>query len=120
VASPRFALPLAALLRSTLVELASLKIAGQGLQTKTELVYAYLTGPRFRQRVQAMSEAFTAMEADLRAEKKTILKQWAKREAQIDRVVQATVGMYGDLQGIAGRTLPEIEGLVLPEPESAN
>jgi len=35
----------------------------------------------------------------------------AKREEQIDRVMQATVGMYGDCQGIAGRTLQEIEGL---------
>ena len=25
--------------------------------------------------------------------------------------MQATVGMYGDLQGIAGKTLQEIEGL---------
>lgn len=39
------------------------------------------------------------------------MKQWAKREEQIDRVMQGTVGMYGDLQGIAGRTLQEIEGL---------
>jgi len=38
-------------------------------------------------------------------------KQGAKREEQIDRVMQATVGMYGDLQGIAGKTLREIEGL---------
>jgi hypothetical protein len=44
-------------------------------------------------------------------EKKAITRQWAKREEQIDRVMQATVGMYGDLQGIAGRTLQEIEGL---------
>ncbi len=28
-----------------------------------------------------------------------------------DRVLHATVGMYGDLQGIAGKTLQEIEGL---------
>jgi hypothetical protein len=39
---------------------------------------------------------------------------WAKREAQIDGVVDATVGMYGDLQGIAGRALQEIEGLQHP------
>ena len=44
-------------------------------------------------------------------EKKAIRRQWAKREEQIDRVMQATVGMVGDLQGIAGRTLQEIEGL---------
>ena len=39
------------------------------------------------------------------------MKQWSKRETQIDRVMQSTVGMYGDLQGIAGKTLQEIEGL---------
>ena len=38
-------------------------------------------------------------------------KQWAKREAQIDRVMQGTLGMYGDLQGIAGQGLQRIEGL---------
>ena len=41
------------------------------------------------------------------------VKQWAKREVQIERVMQATVGMYGDLQGMAGKTLQEIDGLSL-------
>lgn len=40
-------------------------------------------------------------------------KLWAKREGQIRTVVEATAGMYGDLQGIAGKTLQEIEGLEL-------
>jgi hypothetical protein len=31
--------------------------------------------------------------------------------------MQATVGMYGDLQGIAGRSLQEIDGLSLAAPE---
>ena len=30
---------------------------------------------------------------------------WAKREAQIHGVIESTVGMYGDLQGIAGKAL---------------
>jgi hypothetical protein len=51
------------------------------------------------------------MTEDLDKEKKAITKQWAKREEQIDRVMQATVGMYGDLQGIAGKSLQEIKGL---------
>jgi hypothetical protein len=70
-----------------------------------------MTGPRFRQRVQAIVEAFSCMREDLEREKRAILKQWAKRDEQIDRVMQATVGMYGDLQAIAGKTLQEIEGL---------
>jgi hypothetical protein len=53
------------------------------------------------------------MKEDLDKEKKAILKQWAKREEQIERVMQSTVGMYGDLQGIAGKTIQEIKGLDL-------
>ena len=34
-----------------------------------------------------------------------------KRETQIRGVIEATAGMYGDLQGIAGRSFQEIEGL---------
>ena len=111
VADPKVALPVAMALRQTLIEVACLRQASEGQQTKMEMVYDYLTGPRFRQRVQAIVEAFSSMKKDLDIEKKAITRQWAKREEQIDRVMQATVGMYGDLQGIAGRTLQEIEGL---------
>lgn len=98
-------------LRQSLIEIAAARQASEGQQTKMELVYQYLTGPRFRQRVQAIVEAFSSMQEDLDKEKKVIMKQWAKRDEQIARVMQATVGMYGDLQGIAGKTLQEIEGL---------
>ncbi|HEX2226427.1 MAG TPA: DUF2130 domain-containing protein [Candidatus Binatia bacterium] len=111
VAHPKVTLPVALALRQTLIEAASARQASNGQQTKMEMVYQYLTGPRFRQRVQAIVEAFSSMRDDLEREKKAITRQWAKREEQIDRVMQATVGMYGDLQGIAGRTLQEIEGL---------
>ncbi len=111
VADPKVALPVALSLRQSLIEIAAARQASEGQQTKMEMVYGYLTGPRFRQRVQAIVEAFSSMKEDLDREKKAITRQWAKREEQIDRVMQATVGMYGDLQGIAGRTLQEIEGL---------
>ena len=111
VADPKVALPVAMSLRHTLIEVACVRQSSEGQQTKMEMVYGYLTGPRFRQRVQAIVEAFSSMRDDLDREKKAITRQWAKREEQIDRVMNATVGMYGDLQGIAGKTLQEIEGL---------
>ena len=111
VADPKVALPVAMSLRHTLIEVACTRQASEGQQTKMEMVYGYLTGPRFRQRVQAIVEAFSSMRDDLDREKKAITRQWAKREEQIARVMNATVGMYGDLQGIAGKTLQEIEGL---------
>jgi hypothetical protein len=111
IAHPKVALPVAIALRQTLIEIAGARQASEGQQTKMDMVYRYLTGPRFRQRIQAIVEAFSSMREDLDRERKAITKQWAKREEQIDRVMQATVGMYGDLQGIAGKTLQEIEGL---------
>jgi hypothetical protein len=113
VTHPRAALPVAMILRQTLLELATARQSSEGQQSKTEMVYQYLTGPRFRQRVEAIVEAFSTMQEDLDKERKAIMKQWAKREEQIERVMGATVGMYGDLQGIAGKSLQEIEGLSL-------
>jgi hypothetical protein len=118
VTHSRTALAVAMTLRQSLIELAAARQSSEGQQTKMEMVYGYLTGPRFRQRVQAIVEAFTSMKEDLDRERKAIMKQWAKRDEQIDRVMMATVGMYGDLQGIAGKTLQEIEGmefLALPD-----
>lgn len=114
VTSPRAALPVATVLRHTLLEVGMARQVADGQQTKTELVYQYLTGPRFRHRVEAIVEAFSSMQEDLAAEKKAIQRQWAKREAQLNNVLQSTAGMYGDLQGIAGKSLQEIEGLALP------
>jgi hypothetical protein len=105
------AIPVAIMLRQSLIELAVARQSSEGQQTKTEMLYSYLTGPRFRLRVQAIVEAFSNMKEDLDKERKVITKQWAKRDEQIERVMQATVGMYGDMQGIAGKTLQEIEGL---------
>lgn len=111
ITHPKTVIPVAITLRHTLIEVTSARQASEGQQTKTEMIYQYLTGPRFRHRVEAIVEAFSSMQEDLDKEKKAIIKQWAKREEQIDRVMQATAGMYGDLQGIAGKTIQEIEGL---------
>jgi hypothetical protein len=114
VTSPRAVLPVATVLRHTLLQVSMARQVSDGQQTKTEMVYQYLTGPRFRHRVEAIVEAFSSMQEDLAAEKKAIQRQWAKREIQLNNVLQSTAGMYGDLQGIAGKSLQEIEGLELP------
>ncbi|WP_246236712.1 DUF2130 domain-containing protein [Pontixanthobacter rizhaonensis] len=114
VSAPAFGLGLVAALRQTLIEVAMTKSARQGQDTKMELIYDYLTGPRFRHRVEAIVEKFSDMKADLDREKKAMTRLWAKREIQIQSVIESTVGMYGDFQGIAGQALQEIEGLELP------
>lgn len=111
VVHPSVALALALSLRHSLIELATARRAADGQQEKSALIYDYLTGPRFKRRVQAIVESFTQMQDDLERERKAIMKQWAKRQAQLERMMQATVGMVGDMQGIAGASIQEIEGL---------
>ena len=111
VTGTRTFVPLAIALRHTLLELSLARQAGEGQQTKMELVYQYLTGVRFRQRVTGIIEKFEEMQADLVKERNTMTKLWAKREMQIQAVLAATAGMYGDLQGIAGKAIESIDAL---------
>ncbi len=114
VVSPQCVRPVAEMLRGLLVEVAGARQAAEGRETKAAVVYQYLTGARFRQHMQAIVEAFTTMQEDLGAEKKVMMKQWAKRSMEIERVMASTAGLYGDLQGIAGSSLGSLEGLQLP------
>ena len=114
ITEPRFAMPLAVCLRQSLITVANTRHAQEGQETKMEMVYRYLTGPGFKHRVEAIVEKFSDMQKDLNRERKTMTRLWAKREAQIQGVIESTAGMYGDLQGIAGRELQEIESLEIP------
>ena len=77
-----------------------------------ELIYQYLSGPRFRRRIEAIVEKFSSMQTDLERERKAMTRLRAKREEQIRGVIESTFGMYGDLQGITGSSLEDIDGLV--------
>jgi hypothetical protein len=107
---------LALVLRQSLVDVQATRIAQDGQATKTEMVYAYLTGPRFRQRIEAIAERFTDMQDDLRREMRATQRLWARRDQQIAAVVTATVGLYGDVQGIAGSAVADIPALDLAPP----
>ena len=110
VAGPRHALPLAAVLREALLRTHAERLTQAGLETKAELVYAWVTGPQFRRRVEAVVEAFVTMKEDLDAEKRAFAKVWARREVQLERALVGAAGLMGDAQG-AGADVAEIEAL---------
>ena len=114
VTSPRVALAVATVMRRSLMDLAAARKGAEGQQSKMQLVYQYLTGPDFRRRVEAMLERYNELKDGLEREKKFLQARWAERHQQIDKVLEATAGLYGDLQGIAGRSLQEIAGLEAP------
>lgn len=107
-------LPVANALRVSVIELAGVRRSSEGQETKAQQIYAYLTGPRFKHRIECIAEKFTELRGDLDKERKWMNKQWAKRDSELLAVLEATSGMYGDLQGIVGQSLKEIEALEGP------
>jgi hypothetical protein len=106
------ALPLAAALRSGLINAAIARLAETGKAGKMEELYGYLCSHEFRQHIEAVVESFIAMQDDLQRERRAMDKAWGAREKQITRAIQHTAQLYGSIQGIAGSTaLPEIKTL---------
>src|SRR3989344_8007917 len=109
---------LATALRINLLNVSRERAMSVGKNEKMEVLYSYLTGVEFKQRVEAIVEAFTNMDMGLRKERLAYEKIWSEREKQIKKVITNTVGMYGDLSGYVA--LPQIKTLELPESENYN
>jgi hypothetical protein len=111
------AISLGLALRTVLIQVARTKDVQTGKEEKMEIVYNYLVGPEFRNRVQAIMESFINMRKDLDSEKRAMESIWAKREKQITRVITNIAGMRGDLEGMVGPALPSIKLLELDSSE---
>ena len=106
---------LSVLFRETLTRIGEIKTAQENRGDKMQLLYEYLTSIEFRQKLEAIVEAFQQMQSDLNKEKAQTMGQWAKREKQIYKVMENTVSLYGDVRGIAGSAVKEIEALEMEE-----
>ena len=107
---------LAMALRINLLNISRERAMSVGKNEKMEILYSYLTGVEFKQRVEAIVEAFSNMDQGLKKERLAYEKIWSEREKQIKKVITNTVGMYGDLSGLVA--LPQIKTLELGEGEN--
>ena len=62
--------------------------------------------------------AFKSTKEDLGHEERAINRVWAKRDKEIERVVVNIAGMYGDMHGVTGASLPRIKMLALSAGEA--
>lgn len=102
----KYALGLATALRLNLIQVYQARAAMSGMSEKKDLVYNYLTGNEFRQRVEAIVEAFKSMQDDLNNERVAMEKSWAKRDKQIKSAFQNVAGIFGDFHGLGANLLP--------------
>ena len=102
-------------LREMILKMQSLKVAQVNKGDKMEMLYDFLTGQEFGGQISAIVEGFMALREDLDREKRSMEGLWKRREKQIVKVIDSTAQMYGSIRGIAGKALPKVEQLELPE-----
>ena len=106
---------LAALFRESLCRLGEVKIAQENKGDKMNLLYNYLTSIEFKQKIEGIVESFQQMQDELNKEKAQSHARWARREKQIQQVIENTAALYGDVRGIAGNAVKEIAALEAEE-----
>jgi hypothetical protein len=108
---PRYVIMLATLLREAIVKVFAANRAAEGKDVKVELIYNYLTGGEFSNRIRYILESYDEMAKQLDTEKKQAQKRWAAQEKILQKVTNSLYGMSGDLQGIAGREIIALPAL---------
>jgi len=109
---PRHAIMLATLLREVCIKVFIANRNAEGKDVKVEMIYNYLTGGEFSNRIRYILESHDEMARQLDAEKKQTQKRWATQEKILQKAVSSLIGISGDLQGISGQeivALPEVE-----------
>ena len=112
IVKPRYAMMLATFLREVCVKVAIANRNAEGKDVKIEMMYNYLTGGEFSNRIRYIIDSYDEMTKQLDVEKKQTQKRWATQEKILQKVTSSLYGMSGDLQGIAGQeiiALPAIE-----------
>lgn len=80
---------------------------------KVQFLYSYLSGPQFKTRIENIIFAFNSLKDGLDSEKRAMQRIWARREKEIEKVIDNTSGLYGDMQGIIGGSIAKIDYLEL-------
>jgi hypothetical protein len=102
---------LATALRMQIIHVCHVRDSMTGKGEKMSMLYDYLTSHQFRDRVEAIVETFQSMRTDLEKEREAMRRLWAKREKEIERITDNTIGMYGEMQGLIGSSLPTLASL---------
>ena len=104
---------LSAVLRQSIIKLASVKISQENRGDKMSLLYDFLTSNEFRLQMEGIVEGFSQMQLDLAKERSAMASIWKQREKQIEKVMENSIGMHASIRGIAGNAIQSIPGLEL-------
>lgn len=108
VLTPEAITPLSALLRKNLIDVAREKVVASHKQTKAESLYDYVTSSAFTQNVERIVGIYLEMKAQIAKEEASAARSYKQRNMQVDMLLSGMSGIYGEMQGIAGSSMPPI------------
>lgn len=115
IIKPAFLIPISALLRKNLLDVAKEKFVAVKKQDTAGELYDLVTGHEFTQQIDRMVETYFEMRNQVGKERAAFERIWKAREIQIDRLIGGLSGIYGSMKEVAGSALPEIDTLKLEE-----
>lgn len=108
VVTPETVEPLATLLREKLIAVAREKVVAIHKQTKAESLYDYVTSSVFTQNVERIVGIYLEMKAQIAKEQANAERSYKQRSSQIDMLLSGMSGIYGEMQGLAGTSMPSL------------
>ncbi len=82
---------------------------------KMEMLYNFLTSEEFKLQISGIVDGFQGMKEDIDREKRSMQAMWKRREKQLELVISNTIDMHSSIRGIAGKAIPSITQLELPQ-----
>jgi hypothetical protein len=116
---PRYSVMLATFLRQVCIKTFIANRNAEGKDIKTDMLYKYLTGGEFTNRIRAIIESYNEMARQFDTDKRLTQKRWAAQEKTLQKIEKGLYSMSGDLQGIAGKEIIALPALEYGDEASA-
>ncbi len=108
VVAPDALEPLSTLLREKLIAVAREKVVAVHKQSRAESLYDYVTSSGFTQNVERIVGVYLEMKTQIAKEQANSERSYKLRAKQVDMLLSGMSGIYGEMQGIAGTSMPQI------------
>ena len=106
---------LSTFMRDAVIRISEANASQENKGDKMVMLYDFLISTQFKDQIEAIVEGFTQIKSGITKERAAMEKLWKEREAQVEKVLINTSGMYGKIKGIAGTAIGTVHALELGE-----
>lgn len=106
-------------LRAALLRVDDIRIVQANQGEKSRMLYDYMIGNEFKNQLKTIHDTFALMHTSLIKEKNAAIKNFKKREKEIDRIMLNLSAIAGSINGIAGQNVAEFADFEVLEEDFA-